>query len=410
MAVACLLFQGACPAPHATTLCIGQHASLVGPLPTSPTCPSARRGHLGDVEVAAPLLALAADPDAEVALQAVGTLANMAVDFSAVKEQLLAHDGVARFAALADSMQPQLRLHGVWGLSSVAYMATPEVRPGAGVMAAAAARMARQPGLRPVSHAPLLCAPAAQVKQSIAQQLPWSSVVVLLEDPEPEVRVGGAWVGAVANAHGRPCPPASTALSPYSRTWQAAFIAQTASRLTTRTLLAEWLTGEGHAPAPKHAVQCRGVSALPGMCCLSAWHAVFVSHTMPALLARALPPAPFPVSKPPCPARCTPCSCSQHNIQAVLNWSCNTLLEAVRDVLERSRGQAGVRQDGAWGACRQTHLLFGRPPSQLCRPSLLPCITPVSCPLLALLCCSSSSMPCMWWSTWPAAPQRTRRQ
>ncbi|EFN59484.1 hypothetical protein CHLNCDRAFT_138098 [Chlorella variabilis] len=158
------------------------------------------RGHLGDVEVAAPLLALAADPDAEVALQAVGTLANMAVDFSAVKEQLLAHDGVARFAALADSMQPQLRLHGVWGLSSVAYMATPEV------------------------------------KQSIAQQLPWSSVVVLLEDPEPEVREK--------------------------------------AMLLLRNMLYN----------------------------------------------------------------------AEHNIQAVLNWSCNTLLEAVRDVLERSRGQAGLKQ------------------------------------------------------------------
>jgi hypothetical protein len=82
------------------------------------------------VEVAAALLALAAEPDADVAAQAVGTLANMAVDFSAVKEQLLAADGVARFAALARAPTPALRLHGVWGLSSVAYMATPEVRPG----------------------------------------------------------------------------------------------------------------------------------------------------------------------------------------------------------------------------------------------------------------------------------------
>lgn len=59
--------------------------------------------------------------------QAAGTLANMAVDFSAVKEQLLRHDGIARFAALADSMTPALRLQGVWGLSSVAYMSTQEV-------------------------------------------------------------------------------------------------------------------------------------------------------------------------------------------------------------------------------------------------------------------------------------------
>ncbi|KAI3433416.1 hypothetical protein D9Q98_003231 [Chlorella vulgaris] len=110
------------------------------------------RGHLGDVQLAAPLLALVDEGDTEVAAQAMGTLTNLAVDFSAVKEQLLAHDGVARFAALADSMQPVLRLHGVWGLSSVAYMAAPEV------------------------------------KQSIAHHLPWSSVVALLEDSEPEVR------------------------------------------------------------------------------------------------------------------------------------------------------------------------------------------------------------------------------
>lgn len=82
--------------------------------------------------MAAPLLALSADPDVAVAAQAVGTLANMAVDFSAVKEQLLRHEGVARFAALADSMHPTLRLHGVWGLSSVAYMSTLEVGGPAG--------------------------------------------------------------------------------------------------------------------------------------------------------------------------------------------------------------------------------------------------------------------------------------
>ena len=130
----------------------------------SPPC----RGHLGDVELAAPLLALSADADVAVASQAVGTLANMAVDLSAVKEQLLRHEGVARFAALAESMQPQLRLHGVWGLSSVAYMSSPEV------------------------------------KQAIAAQLPWSSVAALLEDEEPDVRVSsdgegaegrGGWVG-----------------------------------------------------------------------------------------------------------------------------------------------------------------------------------------------------------------------
>lgn len=54
----------------------------------------------------------------------------MAVEFSAVKEQLLRHDGIARFASLADSMTPALRLQGVWGLSSVAYMSSQEVGAG----------------------------------------------------------------------------------------------------------------------------------------------------------------------------------------------------------------------------------------------------------------------------------------
>ncbi|KAI7844558.1 hypothetical protein COHA_001916 [Chlorella ohadii] len=110
------------------------------------------RGYLGDVELAAPLLALSREPDVEVAARAAGVLANMAVDFSAVKEQLLRHDGIARFAALADSMTPALRLQGVWGLSSVAYMSSQEV------------------------------------KAAIAAQLPWSTMAALLEDPEPGVR------------------------------------------------------------------------------------------------------------------------------------------------------------------------------------------------------------------------------
>lgn len=110
------------------------HRQHVGAAPSSaPACPRPtcllRSGHLGEVELAAPLLALSADPDVEVAAQAVGTLANMAVDFSAVKEQLLRHEGVSRFAALSGSMHPALRLHGVWGLSSVAYMSSLEVGP-----------------------------------------------------------------------------------------------------------------------------------------------------------------------------------------------------------------------------------------------------------------------------------------
>lgn len=76
------------PTPPATT-----HIPTKPPQPHPTPPPTPKRGHLGEVELAAPLLALAAQGDAAVAAQAVGTLANMAVDFSAVKEQLLRREG-----------------------------------------------------------------------------------------------------------------------------------------------------------------------------------------------------------------------------------------------------------------------------------------------------------------------------
>lgn len=78
----------------------------------------------------------------------------MAVEFSAVKEQLLRHDGIARFASLADSMTPALRLQGVWGLSSVAYMSSQEVGAG-GVRWSACATVGRMLMPQPMSPCPL---------------------------------------------------------------------------------------------------------------------------------------------------------------------------------------------------------------------------------------------------------------
>lgn len=107
-------------------------------------------GTLGDV--AGPLLTLSRDQDQSVAEEATATLANMSVEYSAVKDQLLKHGGVERFAELATSAQGRLRLHGIWGLSSVAYMSSPEV------------------------------------KASIMRHLPWGSAAALLADDDAEVR------------------------------------------------------------------------------------------------------------------------------------------------------------------------------------------------------------------------------
>ena len=56
----------------------------------NPICPPTRcRGKIGEVEVAAPLLALAGAADHDVAVQATAALANIALEFSAVKQQLV---------------------------------------------------------------------------------------------------------------------------------------------------------------------------------------------------------------------------------------------------------------------------------------------------------------------------------
>lgn len=111
------------------------------------------RGNLAGIDLAGPLLDLSIDDDISVATQAAAALSNMAVEYSGIKDQLLRKDGVGRFAGLVASMHQPLRLHGIWGLSSIAYMSTPAV------------------------------------KQSIIDNLPWSVACALLRDPEEAVRV-----------------------------------------------------------------------------------------------------------------------------------------------------------------------------------------------------------------------------
>ena len=108
-------------------------------------------GSLGDV--AAPLLELSRSDDVEVATEAAATLANMAVEYSSLKEQVLVLQGIARFVELTGAMNKRMRLYGVWGLSSVVYLASPEV------------------------------------KAAVMNGLPWSCVRALLQDEDQEVKV-----------------------------------------------------------------------------------------------------------------------------------------------------------------------------------------------------------------------------
>lgn len=103
-------------------------------------------------DVAAPLLELSRSEDVAVATEAAATLANMAVDYSSLKEQVLALQGITRFAELTGSIHRQMRLYGVWGLSSS------------------------------------VCSATSDVKAAVMKAVPWSTVDALLEDEEGEVK------------------------------------------------------------------------------------------------------------------------------------------------------------------------------------------------------------------------------
>jgi hypothetical protein len=116
----------------------------------------ALRGALGALgDLAAPLLELSRDADEACAVDAAAALANLALEYSVVRGQVLEGGGVARFAELSASAAPSLRLYGAWGLASLAYMAT------------------------------------TAVKVEIMAWLGWPRAAALLGDDQPAVRVSG---------------------------------------------------------------------------------------------------------------------------------------------------------------------------------------------------------------------------
>jgi hypothetical protein len=158
------------------------------------------RGALGALgDAAPPLLALTDDTapgwSLAAATEAAAALANMAVEHSALKPALLAAGGVARFAALAASPHRGLRLHGVWGLSSAAYMASEETKAAvaAALPWAAAAALLADADDAVAEKTALLCRNLVYCSAAdVAAALAWS---------------GGALLGAARAAAGRPGAP-----------------------------------------------------------------------------------------------------------------------------------------------------------------------------------------------------------
>lgn len=79
----------------------------------------------GVTDIPAALLELTQGDDLNLATDAAATLANIAVDYCVLKETFLSLNGIERFASLAQSTHRGLRLHGIWGLATCAYMAPP---------------------------------------------------------------------------------------------------------------------------------------------------------------------------------------------------------------------------------------------------------------------------------------------
>jgi hypothetical protein len=81
------------------------------------------RTSLVDAGVAIPLFKLLDDPSLEVQVAASAALCNIVLDFSPMKKVVLESGALSRLVTLLDSMDPALRLNGLWALKNLAYEA-----------------------------------------------------------------------------------------------------------------------------------------------------------------------------------------------------------------------------------------------------------------------------------------------
>jgi hypothetical protein len=108
-------------------------------------------GSLSDI--AAPLLELSRMTESEISNLAAATLANMAIEYSSIKDELLVLQGITRFVEMTEvEHNKKLQLYGVWGLSSVVYLSTDEV------------------------------------KSTVMKALPWSTVVEFLHGDDQDIK------------------------------------------------------------------------------------------------------------------------------------------------------------------------------------------------------------------------------
>ena len=61
-------------------------------------------------------------------MDAAATLSNFAVEYSTVKDEVLRQNGISKFVGLSKSTNEKLRLYGVWGLSSFAYLSSVDIK------------------------------------------------------------------------------------------------------------------------------------------------------------------------------------------------------------------------------------------------------------------------------------------
>jgi hypothetical protein len=80
-------------------------------------------------DIAAPLLELSKSSDSSISTKAAATLANLAIEYSAIKEKVLVLQGITRFVELTEEKNnKKLRLYGIWGLSSAVYLSSDDVK------------------------------------------------------------------------------------------------------------------------------------------------------------------------------------------------------------------------------------------------------------------------------------------
>lgn len=86
------------------------------------------RGYFAEVEMEVALIHLLESQEIDLIIDVAATIANMALDYDGAKVRLFQHGALKHLIGLAKSSHPVLELHGIWGLSSMAYKASLDIK------------------------------------------------------------------------------------------------------------------------------------------------------------------------------------------------------------------------------------------------------------------------------------------